>query len=61
MPITIRCPNPDCGQKYTVREEILGSRTTCKKCGTGFTVEMKADETGVAEAAVFPGVGGRQT
>ena len=60
MPITIRCPNPDCGQKYTVREESLGSRTTCKKCGTGFTVEMKADETGAAQAAGFPRVGGRQ-
>ncbi len=47
MSLTIRCPNPDCGQNYSVREESLGSRTTCKKCGTGFTVEMKADETGV--------------
>ena len=61
MPITIRCPNPDCGQKYTVREESLGSRTTCKKCGTGFTVEMKADETGAAQAAGFPRVGGRRS
>ncbi len=55
MPITIRCPNPDCGQKYTVREENLGSRTTCKKCGTGFTVEMKADEVGTAQPPASPG------
>ena len=55
MPITIRCPNPDCGQKYTVREESLGSRTTCKKCGKGFTVEMKTDETGAAKPPASPG------
>ena len=45
MPITIRCPNPDCGRPYQVREESLGSRATCKKCGTTFTIEMQAEET----------------
>jgi formylglycine-generating enzyme required for sulfatase activity/serine/threonine protein kinase len=46
MSVTIRCPNPECGQKYRVKEESLGGRTTCKKCGLSFTLEMWADETG---------------
>ncbi len=64
MSLTIRCPNPDCGQKYSVREDCLGSRTTCKKCGKGFTVEMKTDETGVhnppASHAPPPSTGGSE-
>ena len=44
MPVTIRCPNTDCAKRYQVPERGLGSRATCKKCGTTFTVEMQADD-----------------
>jgi predicted Zn finger-like uncharacterized protein len=47
MAVKIRCPN--CDKEYHVREESLGGRATCKKCGTSFTVEMKADETAGAK------------
>ncbi len=43
MPVTTRCPN--CRLKYQVREESLGARATCKKCGQSFTVEITADAT----------------
>ena len=46
MPITIQCPNPDCQQKYILKEGSLGGQARCKKCGMDFTLEMKADETG---------------
>ena len=46
MPITIQCPNPDCQQKYIIKEGSLGGQARCKKCGMDFTLEMKADETG---------------
>jgi len=45
MSIKIQCPNPDCGKRYEVKDESLGRRAYCKKCGTMFTVEMRADET----------------
>ena len=64
MSITIECPNPDCRQKYAVKQESLGGQVTCKKCGKGFTVEMKADETGVhnppASHAPPPSTGGSE-
>ncbi|MEI8375109.1 MAG: SUMF1/EgtB/PvdO family nonheme iron enzyme [Planctomycetota bacterium] len=45
MSIKIQCPNPGCGKRYEVKDESLGRRATCKKCGATFTVEMRADET----------------
>ena len=55
MPITIRCPNPDCGRPYQVHETSLGGRATCKKCGTTFTIEMQAQETAGPQLAAPPG------
>lgn len=33
-----RCPNPDCSTVYSVRQEDVGKKTTCKKCGKPFTI-----------------------
>ena len=56
MSVTIRCPNPDCGKQYQVREESLGGHATCKDCGMAFTLEMKADETASPKLALPPGL-----
>ena len=33
------CPNLECGQKYKVKSEAVGSTARCKKCNTVFKVE----------------------
>src|SRR5688572_24014162 len=36
--ITVRCPDEDCGQVYTVPAEYAGKRAKCTRCGTRTTI-----------------------
>lgn len=48
MPIQIACTG--CGAMLTVRDELLGKRIKCPKCGTAFTV-AEAKQTRINENA----------
>lgn len=50
MQITVRCPNKDCGQTYSVDSSKIGAEVTCKRCGRPFelaaeTIDPSTDET----------------
>ena len=42
MVVKVRCPNPGCGQHYSVPDEQLGHTAVCKKCKQPFTVVLPA-------------------
>ena len=58
MPITIQCPNPNCGATATVPETFSGRGVKCKKCGTPFvahpTVNVQKSETRPAATGADP-------
>ncbi|GBC61832.1 stress protein [Desulfonema ishimotonii] len=37
--ISTMCPNLECGQKYKVKADMIGSVARCKKCNTVFNIE----------------------
>ncbi len=43
MAVTVRCPNPGCGQVYHVPEEKVGRATRCARCHTRFTAGPAAE------------------
>jgi len=47
MPLSISCTG--CGSKLTVRDELLGKRIKCPKCGAGFTAAEAASATKMRE------------
>lgn len=47
MNVDILCPQ--CGTLFTVRRDLLGKRTKCTRCGTGFVI-AEAAATGAAPA-----------
>ena len=46
MAVKIHCPNPECGQKYSVQESHLGRRVACRKCGLEFRLSAGPEDTG---------------
>ena len=36
MPISVQCPNPDCGKASIASDEFTGRRIKCRQCGTAF-------------------------
>jgi predicted Ser/Thr protein kinase len=51
MPVTVVCPDPDCGASYSVADSLLGRRARCRKCGRPFALAAEAR----ASAPVGPG------
>jgi len=43
MAVKIRCPGPECGQSYRVRESHLGRKVVCQRCGREFVVSLSGD------------------
>ena len=48
MVVKVHCPNPDCGQHYSVAEEQVGHTSVCKKCKRRFTLSAASKETASA-------------
>jgi hypothetical protein len=48
--ITVRCPDEDCGQVYTVPAQYAGKRARCTRCGT----HARIPATAVARTAPRP-------
>jgi len=64
MALTARCPNPECGKSYSVRESHLGRAVVCRACGRRFTLSRSGQETkssaaelDTGQAAVAPSPG----
>src|SRR5690349_22981056 len=55
MPISVSCTG--CGSKLTVRDELLGKRIKCPKCGAGFTAAQAAAQMRQVESAGAVGRG----
>ncbi|MCZ2075589.1 MAG: protein kinase, partial [Bryobacterales bacterium] len=45
MAVSIRCPNPQCGGSYDVRESDLGRSFRCSRCGQKFRVSAASCAT----------------
>ena len=45
MAVIVRCPNPECGKSYSVRESHLGRTFACNGCGRTFTLSESGRET----------------
>lgn len=52
MAVTVRCGH--CGQRYAVREDLLGKRIKCKACGQVMPIVADAAKTNSASAAAKP-------
>ncbi len=55
MAIRVRCPNADCGKKYSVDEDQLGRTAVCRYCGREFTLSGPEQETREPHAETIPG------
>lgn len=49
MPVSVRCQH--CGQRYAVREELLGKQIKCKACGQVMSIVAQAAAPSAAAAA----------
>ncbi len=45
MAITVTCPNPNCGQACSVKDEHAGMKVSCPKCGGVIQVPAAANPT----------------
>ncbi len=45
MPTKVRCPNPDCGQSYSIASETVSGKARCKKCGSVFEISSSVDRS----------------
>src|SRR5438105_1144534 len=54
MPITVRCPNPACGQTLSVQDEYAGMQGKCPLCGTLVTFPAAAPALPVIPIAPTP-------
>lgn len=46
MKVRVSCPNPECGESFSVAESSLGRTARCKQCGRRFTLGSARDTAG---------------
>jgi serine/threonine protein kinase len=54
MFVKLCCPHPDCRQHYRVKEDLLGKKTVCKRCGRTILLQRPALETAPESQQVVP-------
>lgn len=57
MPIRVRCPNPECGRVFSLKDELGGKKVTCSRCG--MTIPVPA-ASGAQATVGEPAVSGPQ-
>jgi WD40 repeat protein len=46
MKVRVSCPNPECGESFSVADSSLGRAARCKRCGKKFTLSSNRDTDG---------------
>ena len=54
MQVEIRCPNPDCGQRYQIDQSRLAREARCERCGWTFITESVGDTLGEEDQPSVP-------
>jgi hypothetical protein len=56
MAISVKCPNPECGKEYRLKDSFAGKKVRCRECETVIVVpdEPDAAEAPAAAAAIEP-------